>query len=215
MAETKTEIREFLERAMKAHPYIQSVVQALGVTTYTQAEFDKAMASLALKPGLYNLALSNQMATRMGAGLHVPVAISALEGGRKSILNLAVGEEAQTGSFLVRAKVFHQYLTRVNGAGTPPRQADYRERVTTASGQTVYQQTYRMTYLDGEPGIVHLQSYAGRYVEGMPDEIVYHEGICYLCMAGSAWWCGLPCVPIPTGDPDPGEPTIHDSSRRG
>jgi hypothetical protein len=148
----------------------------------------------------------------MGAGLHVPVAINALQGGRKSMLNLAAGEETQTGSILVRANVFHQHLTRVDGSDTPARQADCRERVTTASGQTVYQQTYRMRYVDGDSGIVHLQPYAGKFEAAMPDVIVYHDGICYICIAGSAWWCGLPCIPVPVG---PVEPLDPDSSRRG
>ena len=159
---------------------------------YTEAEVDKATASLALNPGLYNMALSNEMATRLGVGLHIPVAISEREGGRKSLLNLTAGEETQTGTFLINARVFHQYLTRVDGSDTPAKQADYHEKVTTANGQTVYEQTYRLTRVDEEGGIVHLQPYAEGFKASMPDEIVYYDGICYICNAGSAWWCGLP-----------------------
>lgn len=206
--------REILERAMRAHPYIRSFVQEIGPgATYSGSEVDRATTSLNLNPGRYNVALSNPVETPLGTGLHIPVAISEREGGRKSILNLKAGEEVHTGTFLIGAKVFHQHMMRVSGTDTPARQADYRERVATADGLNVYERMCRLTMVDEERGVVHLRPYAeGSTIFGHPDPSpgdgpseYYENGICYLCNAGSSWWCGFPCIPAPGGPLDPSD----------
>jgi hypothetical protein len=156
---------------------------------------------------LYNIALSNSIPTLLGKGLHIPLAVSDREGGRKSLLNLKVGEETQTGTFLIDARVFHQYMARLDGSETPATKANYKEKVTTADGQTVYEQTYQLTQIDQERSIVHLRPYAKGLEASDHDLIVYQDGICYICI-GSVWWCGLPCVPIPRG-PDDNGPIEH------
>lgn len=204
MAEAKVDLRAFVARAIAKHPYMPLVDRALGSgSSYTGAEVDKALASLGLRPTLHHIALSNRLRTRLGDGLHIPVAVSEHAGGRKSLLGLDVGEEIQTGTVLIEERAYHQYFTRLRDSGKPAGKANYKERMTTADGKAVYEEIYQMTQIDEHRGVVHLRPYADTFKSSMADVIVYHDGICYVCI-GSVWWCGLPCLPIPRGPKDDG-----------
>ncbi|PEE81746.1 hypothetical protein [Bacillus toyonensis] len=118
------------------------------------SDLDSICASLDLHPCLANFSLATVSETPLGRGLHIPVQISSLEGGRKSLYFLDPGEETLAGMYVIGEKIFKRYVRRESGDGIPARTGDiYTERITTLEGITVEEITGSVEIWDPGLGI--------------------------------------------------------------
>jgi len=88
--------------------------------------------------------------------LHIPVAISKNEGGRKSLYYLEPGEEVLAGIFVSSNEIALRYIKRETGSGTPAQTGDiYSLRITTRDGEVVFEDRGELEII--EPRIGHGQ----------------------------------------------------------
>lgn len=129
--------------AMVAHPY----------------QIDEATKNLGIPPRLLNFHLATPAdLSSMGLGnmLHIPVAISKSEGGRKSLYYLEPGEEVLAGIFVSSNEIALRYIKRETGNETPAQTGDiYSLRITTRDGETIFEDRGDLEVID--PRIGHGQ----------------------------------------------------------
>jgi hypothetical protein len=124
----------------------------------------------------------------------MPAHVSAREGGRVSLFELAPGASATVGVYVLDGHVYDRRVTRVDGAGPLAKGDRVEEQLIDMSGRTVQRLTYQVTAVDYASGSAQFSNVQGSGFEN-GDIVNDNDGWCWSCNAGSSWWCGFPCFP--------------------
>lgn len=119
-------------------------------------DLDAATAQLGLLPLLINPHLASRVDLSdlgLGHAVHLPVQISRVCGGRKSLHFLYPGEKALVGLYVTGEGVAFRYLTRETGHSLPARTGDeYSEELRSLRGELLRQRRGRLEVIDPEKG---------------------------------------------------------------
>jgi hypothetical protein len=139
-------------------PEIPPQFDQLGNMVDGPADIDEATKALGIPARLVNFYLATP-ADLSGFGIgvekaiHIPIAITTREGGRKSLYYLEPGEEVLAGIFVTGDSLVLRYIKRETGEGVPARTGDqYNIRLANRDGQNLFQEQGTLTVLDATKG---------------------------------------------------------------
>lgn len=145
--------QDYIAAATAAIPKFPQLLAAVKAPS----DIASATKAIGLTPFLFNFGLATTGTTIVGNGLHVPVQIDPAGGGRKSLYDLAVGEEVLAGAYIIQGRVYYRYVKRDTGSTLRAADGDtYTERVTKLDGTQVATSTGSLRILDAAHGIGEL-----------------------------------------------------------
>jgi hypothetical protein len=136
-----------------------------------------------------------------GPVVHIPVHITTRAGGRVSLFELATGETATVGSYVVEGRVYDRRVTRTTGAGVLNRGDRLLEKIVDSDGVMVQSLSYSVASIDRAAGTATFENIRAAGLE-TGDLVNDQLGYCWFCNMGSNWWCGFPCLPGDLGGPE-------------
>lgn len=116
---------------------------------------------------IYAAAPVDLSAFGIGSAVYIPVAISEREGGRPSLFYLKPGEETLAGIYTTNDGMILHYVTRETGDTFPAREGDiYSERMTSRSGEVIYEGRGTLKSIDPRTGVGELQTEGTAVIQG-------------------------------------------------
>lgn len=136
-----------------------------------------------------------------GPVVHIPIQIGTGPGARGSVFKLKKGQSTVAGLYVTSGGVYTREVSRKTGTGALAEGDRLEERIADARGKTVQRFSYVVTGIDASTGTMRVSN-AARGTVSTGTIVNSRNGWCWICNAGSNWWCGFPCLPLPTGGGD-------------
>jgi hypothetical protein len=138
----------------------KELIAALTQKVSSPDEIDKATEQLAIPPRLINYHLASTIdLSDIGLGncVYLPVQISNLGGGRKSLYLLNPGEKTMAGIFVDGKDVYCRYITRESGSSSLAKSGDvYTEEIRKTDGTVIVSGSGKLNIKDPKKGMGEL-----------------------------------------------------------
>jgi hypothetical protein len=138
----------------------KELIEALTQKISSPDEIDKATEQLAVQPRLINYHLAATIdLTDIGLGncVYMPVQISSLSGGRKSLYLLNPGEKTMAGIFVDGKGIYSRFITRESGSSSLAKTGDvYTEEIRRTDGSVVVSGSGKLVIEDPKKGMGEL-----------------------------------------------------------